>query len=122
MIMKGRYEILYLSIPMLILAYLYADKFTVTGLGETFASNLGLSYRAVMRIGLIIVAFITATVVLTVGMIPFLGLIVPNIISIMRGDNLQKNLPDTALPVQLFCLDAILSGASFSIHMKSRSV
>lgn len=97
MIMKGRYEILYLSIPLFILAYVYANKFTVSGMGETFASNLGLSYRAVMRIGLIIVSFITATVVLTVGMIPFLGLIVPNIISILKGDHLQKNLMDTAL-------------------------
>ncbi|MBC1521957.1 iron chelate uptake ABC transporter family permease subunit [Listeria aquatica] len=97
MIMKGRYEILYLSIPLFILAYIYANKFTVSGMGETFASNLGLSYRAVMRIGLVIVSFITATVVLTVGMIPFLGLIVPNIISILKGDHLQKNLMDTAL-------------------------
>lgn len=97
MIMKGRYEILYLSIPLFILAYIYANKFTVSGMGETFASNLGLSYRAVMQIGLVIVSFITATVVLTVGMIPFLGLIVPNIISILKGDHLQKNLMDTAL-------------------------
>ncbi len=97
MIIKGRYEFIYLSIPMLILAYLFANRFTIAGMGESFAKNLGLNYRQVVQVGLIIVAFITASVIITVGMIPFLGLIVPNIVSIFRGDHLKKNLPHTAL-------------------------
>src|SRR5690606_3373409 len=97
MIIKGRYELIYLSIPMLILAYLFANRFTIAGMGESFAKNLGLNYRQVVQVGLIIVAFITASVIITVGVIPFLGLIVPNIVSIFRGDHLKKNLPHTAL-------------------------
>jgi iron complex transport system permease protein len=97
MIMKGRYELLYISIPVILLAYLFANRFTVAGMGEEFAKNLGLAYKKVVNIGLILVALITATVVLTVGMIPFLGLIIPNIISIFKGDHLQKTLPHTAL-------------------------
>lgn len=97
MIIKGRYEFIYLSIPMLILAYLFANRFTIAGMGESFAKNLGLNYRQVVQVGLIIVAFITASVIITVGVIPFLGLIVPNIVSIFRGDHLKKNLPHTAL-------------------------
>jgi iron complex transport system permease protein len=97
MIMKGRYELLYISIPVILLAYLFANRFTVAGMGEDFAKNLGLAYKKVVNIGLILVALITATVVLTVGMIPFLGLIIPNIISIFMGDHLQKTLPHTAL-------------------------
>jgi len=97
MIIKGRYEFIYLSIPMLILAYLFANRFTIAGMGESFAKNLGLNYRHVVQVGLIIVAFITASVIITVGVIPFLGLIVPNIVSIFRGDHLKKNLPHTAL-------------------------
>jgi iron complex transport system permease protein len=97
MIMKGRYELLYISIPVILLAYLFANRFTVAGVGEDFAKNLGLAYKKVVNIGLILVALITATVVLTVGMIPFLGLIIPNIISIFMGDHLQKTLPHTAL-------------------------
>lgn len=97
MIMKGRYELLYISIPVILLAYLFANRFTVAGMGEDFAKNLGLAYKKVVNIGLILVALITATVVLTVGMIPFLGLIIPNIISIFKGDHLQKTLPHTAL-------------------------
>lgn len=97
MIIKGRYELIYLSIPMLLLAYIFANRFTIAGMGESFAKNLGLNYRQVVHIGLIIVAFITASVIITVGVIPFLGLIVPNIVSIFRGDHLKKNLPHTAL-------------------------
>lgn len=92
MIMKGRYELLYISIPILVIAYLFANRFTVAGMGEDFSKNLGLSYKRVVNTGLILVSLITATVVLTVGMIPFLGLIIPNIISIFKGDHLQKNI------------------------------
>ena len=104
MIMKGRYELLYISIPIIILAYLYANKFTVAGMGEDFSKNLGLSYRRVVNIGLVLVALITTTVVLTVGMIPFLGLIIPNIVSIFQGDHLKKTLPHTALLGAIFLL------------------
>ena len=104
MIMKGRFELLYISIPVLILAYLYANRFTVAGMGEDFSKNLGLAYRRVVNIGLILVALITTTVVLTVGMIPFLGLIIPNIVSIFHGDHLRKTLPHTALLGAIFLL------------------
>lgn len=93
LIIAGRYELLYISIPAVILAYLYANKFTVAGMGEDFAKNLGLSYKAVLNIGLILVAIITTSVVLTVGVIPFLGLIIPNIVSLYMGDNLRKTIP-----------------------------
>lgn len=104
MIMQGRFELLYISIPVLILAYLYANKFTVAGMGEDFSKNLGLSYKRVVNLGLILVALITTTVVLTVGMIPFLGLIIPNIVSIFQGDHLKKTLPHTALLGAIFLL------------------
>lgn len=104
MIMKGRYELLYISIPVILIAYIYANRFTVAGMGEDFSKNLGLAYKRIVNIGLILVALITTTVVLTVGMIPFLGLIIPNIISIMKGDHLQKTLPQTALLGATFLL------------------
>ncbi|MCZ2260357.1 ABC transporter permease [Sporosarcina sp. G11-34] len=104
MIMKGRYELLYISIPVLIISYLFANRFTVAGLGEDFSKNLGLAYRRIVNIGLILVALITTTVVLTVGMIPFLGLIIPNIVSIFKGDHLEKTLPHTALLGAVFLL------------------
>lgn len=104
LMIKGRYELLYISIPVLIIAYLFANRFTVAGMGEEFSVNLGLNYKQVVNIGLIIVALITSVVVLTVGMIPFLGLIIPNIVSIYKGDNLRENLPYTALLGAIFVL------------------
>lgn len=104
MIMKGRYELLYISIPVLIITYLYANRFTVAGMGEDFSKNLGLAYKRIVNTGLVLVALITTTVVLTVGLIPFLGLIIPNIVSIFKGDNLQKTLPHTALLGAIFLL------------------
>ena len=97
MVMSGRYELVYLSIPLMIIAYLYAHQFSIAGMGQDFAKNLGLKYQHVMNIGLAIVAMTTASVILTVGMIPFLGLIVPNIVSLYNGDNVRATLPFTAV-------------------------
>lgn len=96
-VLAGRYELLYVAVPVLLLAYLFADRFTVAGMGEDFATNLGLHYRQVLTIGLTLVALSTAATVLTVGIIPFLGLIVPNVVSIVLGDNVRKVLPYTAV-------------------------
>ncbi|MEI3604152.1 ABC transporter permease [Pseudogracilibacillus sp. SE30717A] len=104
MIMSGNYELLYVSIPTLIIAYFYASKFTIAGMGEEFAKNLGLNYRQVVNIGLIISALVTSSVVLSVGIIPFLGLIIPNIVTIYQGDHLKNNLIHTALLGALFVL------------------
>jgi len=104
MVMKGRYEMLYISIPIVIIAYLYAERFTVAGMGEEFSINLGLNYKQVVNIGLIIVALVTSVVILTVGMIPFLGLIIPNIVTIFKGDHLKKSLTHTALLGAVFVL------------------
>ncbi|WP_113926935.1 ABC transporter permease [Bacillus sp. P14.5] len=104
LIMKGRYELLYISIPIMIIAYFYANRFTVAGMGEDFSKNLGVGYRSVVNSGLVLVALITVSVVLTVGMIPFVGLIIPNIVSIYKGDHLQRTLPHTAMLGAVFLL------------------
>lgn len=110
LVVKGRYELLYLSIPLLIIAYLYADKFTVAGMGESFSINLGMKYKQIVNIGLVIVSLITSITILTVGMLPFLGLIIPNIVSIYRGDHLRKSLPHTALLGAVFVLACDILG------------
>ncbi|MCO0599413.1 ABC transporter permease [Peribacillus butanolivorans] len=104
MIMSGRYELIYISIPLVILAYFFANKFTVAGMGEEFAINLGLNYKFVVNFGLVIVALSSTVVLLTVGTIPFIGLIVPNIVSLYLGDNLKKSLSHTALLGAVFLL------------------
>jgi len=103
-ILSGRYELLYLSVPTLLIAYLFANRFTIAGMGEDFSANLGLNHKQVMRIGLTIVALISSVVILTVGMIPFLGLIIPNIVSIFQGDHLKKSIAHTAMLGAIFVL------------------
>ncbi len=104
MVMKGRYELLYVSVPLMLMAYLFANKFTVAGMGEDFSKNLGMNYKLIVNIGLVIVALVTSSVILTVGSIPFLGLIIPNIVTIYQGDYLKKNLAHTALLGAVFVL------------------
>ncbi|MDS1138037.1 ABC transporter permease [Nitratireductor indicus] len=96
-ILKGRYELLWLNLALTIAAYVAADRFTVAGMGQDFTTNLGLNYRRVVSLGLVIVSMVTAVVVATVGAIPFLGLVVPNVVSMIMGDNIRRSLPWIAL-------------------------
>ena len=104
MILKGNYEILYITVPLVILAYVYANRFTVAGMGEDFATNLGLNYKKVVNLGLIIVSLVTVCIVVTAGNIPFIGLIVPNIVSLYKGDNLRDTIWHTGLFGAVFVL------------------
>ncbi|EGK7562343.1 ABC transporter permease [Campylobacter coli] len=103
-VMQGNYELLYISLPLFILAYFLAHKITIAGMGEDLALNLGVSYNTILFSGLIIVSIITSVVIVSVGVIPFLGLIIPNLVAIYRGDNLKKNLICIALCGALFLL------------------
>lgn len=105
-ILNGQYELIYLSIPVLILIYVFANRFVLAGLGQDFATNLGLNYKQTLFFGLLLVSVITGVVIVTVGAIPFLGLIVPNLVSLYLGDNIRRTLSHTALLgalLVLFC-------------------
>ena len=95
-VLEGNYEILYLAIPASVIAYIYAAQFSAASVGESFAKNIGLNYQKVVIVGVMLIAISTASVVMIVGVIPFLGLIVPNIVSLFLGDNMKKILPWTA--------------------------
>ena len=96
-VLRGRYELLWLGAAVAALAWVAADRFTVAGLGRDMASSLGLSHGRVVALGLTIVALVTAVVVVSVGRIPFLGLIVPNIVSLALGDNMRRAVPWVAV-------------------------
>lgn len=103
-ILRGRYEMLWISSGLALLAYLFADQLTVAGLGEAFTRNLGINYRLIMTIGLTIVCCVVAVNVVTVGAVPFLGLVVPNIVSILLGDNIRRTAPWVAIVGAIFLL------------------
>ncbi|MCB5160481.1 ABC transporter permease [Marinomonas algarum] len=95
-VLQGNYEFLYIALPVSLLAYVYANKFSAASVGENFAKNIGLNYQRIIIIGVMLVAILSSSIVMIVGMIPFLGLIVPNIVSLFIGDNMSRNLPWTA--------------------------
>lgn len=103
-ILRGNYELLFLTIPLLIISFMYAKKFTIVSMGEDISANLGISYKRIVQLGVIIVSLISSLVVITVGSIPFIGLVVPNIISMFNGDNLSENIGLTALFGGVFVL------------------
>ncbi|PCI85109.1 MAG: iron ABC transporter permease [Hyphomicrobiales bacterium] len=103
-ILRGRYELLWITFGLSIIAYFIANQLTIVGMGENIATNLGLNYRAIISLGLIIVAMVTAIIVTTVGMIPFIGLVIPNIVNRVVGDNLTKALPIIAYIGAVFTL------------------
>lgn len=104
MVLKGRYEIVYLVAPMVILAFIYANHFNIVGMGRDFSKNLGVNYNLVLFGGLTIAAMITASVVVVVGSISYIGLIVPNIVAMFKGDKIRGTLIDTALFGAIFVL------------------
>ena len=109
-VLSGRYETLFVSIPALLLAYVFAQRFVLAGMGEDFAVNLGVNYKRTMALGLVLVSIVTAVVIVTVGPIPFLGLIVPNLVALYLGDNLKLTLPHTAVVGALLVLVCDLTG------------
>lgn len=105
-VIQGRFELLYVVGIAAVVSFLFADRFTVIGLGEDLSKNLGLNHRNVTLIGLIIVAIVSGITTVVAGSLPFLGLVVPNLISLICGDYLRKSIPLVALAGASFVLAA----------------
>ncbi len=96
-IIAGRYELLFLVGLASLATWVTADRITIIGLGKDTATNLGVSYRATLIWGLALVAVTSSIVVTVVGGLPFLGLVVPNLVSIVIGDRLRFSIPWVAI-------------------------
>ena len=103
-VLAGNYELVWLALPLVALAFVFANHFNIVGMGKDFSQNLGAPYQLVLFMGLSIAAMITASVVVVVGSISYIGLIVPNIIAMFKGDKIRGTLVDTALFGALFVL------------------
>ena len=96
-VVQGSYEIIYLILPIVALTYLYAHRFTLVGMGEGMATSLGLNYPATVALGLLLVAVTVSATVISVGAIPFVGLVIPNLVALRYGNNLGRTLSIVAL-------------------------
>ncbi|WP_321017056.1 ABC transporter permease, partial [Hungatella effluvii] len=97
LVIRGRYELVYLTLPLVLLAFLFANHFNIVGMGKNFSKNLGVNYNVVLFLGLSIAAMITASIVVVVGSVSYIGLIVPNLVAMFKGDRIRGTLLDTAL-------------------------
>jgi iron complex transport system permease protein len=109
-VLQGRYELLWLVALVAALTYFAADQFAIIGMGRTASINLGLNHGQTMLLGLLAVSIVTALTVVTVGMIPFVGLVVPNIVARLSGDNLRRTLPLTAMTGAVLVLASDILG------------
>ena len=92
-VLRGQYEVLWVVLAVVVAVFIAADRFTLAGLGEEVATSVGLDYDRMILIGTGLIAIATGVVTVVVGSLPFLGLIVPNVVSMIRGDDLRSNLP-----------------------------
>ncbi len=92
-VLRGQYELLWIVALVAVAVFVAADRFTVAGLGQEVATGVGVDYQRVMLLGTVLIAVATGVVTVVVGNLPFLGLIVPNLVSLIRGDDLRSNLP-----------------------------
>lgn len=96
------FKLLWTLIIPLLLAWCYATRFSILSLGEDFSKNLGINYKRTLLIGVMIVSIVSAASYVSVGPIPFVGLIIPNLVNQYFGSHLKKRM-----------LDLILFGSSF---------
>lgn len=89
----GRYEFLWFIVIVTFFIFIYADRLTLAGLGEDTATSLGVNYNRIVLLGTGLISLAVGIVAAVIGNLPFLGLIVPNIVSMFRGDDLRSNLP-----------------------------
>lgn len=96
-VLRGRYELLWILAAMVALAWWVADRLTIASMGREVSVGLGVDYQRIVQLGLVMVAVISSLAVVVVGMIPFVGLVVPNLVSRLMGDNLKSALPWVAV-------------------------
>jgi len=109
-VLRGRYELLWVAAGIMLLAVFLADRFTVIGMGKDFATNVGVNYQGLIAFGVLLVSMIVASTVVIAGALPFIGLIVPNLIRLITGDNLRRAIPLVALAGSALMLVADLLG------------
>lgn len=109
-VLRGRYEMLWLGALLVAAAWAFADRLTIIALGRETSIGLGIDYPRMLQIGLVIISTISAVTVVVIGIIPFVGLVVPNLVSRLMGDNMRATLPVTALSGAILTLSCDILG------------
>ena len=105
MIQTHQYEWLFLGLIILIAVWKLSQTFTIMNLRKETSESLGISYSLLEKLALCLVALTTSVTMITVGGLPFLGVIVPNLVRKHYGDNLSQ----TKLMVALVGANLVLA-------------
>lgn len=112
-VVAGKYEIVYFVVPLIVLSFIFANHFNIVGMGKDFSKNLGVNYNVILILGLCICSLITASIVVVVGSISYIGLIIPNIIVMLKGDKLKGTLSFAINLIIMVILAYFIYGAMF---------
>ncbi len=100
--------LLVITIPALILFFVYRKELNMLLLGEEAAKSMGVNVREVRQILLVTSSILIAANVAFTGTIGFVGLIIPHMVRLIFGSNYKKTLPLCAffgMYFVLFCDD-----------------
>ena len=91
-IIASNYEMLYIILILVLLLLMANHYIDIVSLGEDMATNFGVNYKLVVTVSTIVISAISSTVLLTVGIVPLLGLVVPNIVRYFYGEKTRSNI------------------------------
>lgn len=91
MIQTNQYEWLFLNLIIVVGIWRFSESFSIMNLGEEASTMLGLPFSQMEAIALFLVSLTTAVTMITVGSLPFLGVIIPNIVRHFVGNHLKKS-------------------------------
>lgn len=97
MIQTSQYEWLFLSLISSLAVWRFSASFTLMGLGQETSRTLGLNYEGMEILGLSLIALTSSVTMITVGSLPFLGVIVPNLVRRFVGDRISQSVWITGL-------------------------
>lgn len=87
----NQYDMWLLMVGLILLVgvFLFSNHFTLVGMGEEMTAALGAQYERLLYFGILLVALATSVSIAVVGYLPFIGLVIPNIVTYIWGDHLK---------------------------------
>jgi iron complex transport system permease protein len=102
--MEDIYVMAGVIVPLLVVAIVISDKINIVSLGRSDARSLGLNYNLYVVILILISTALTSASVAFCGTISWIGLVIPNIVRLIFGNNNKKVIPISMLAGSIFLL------------------
>lgn len=93
---KQVWLIAFVTIPLIIIIFLFSREINVITTGDNMALSLGVNVEKIKKLVFILASLIIATGVSVCGIIGFIGLIIPHGVKILSGSDYKKLIPYSA--------------------------